>query len=298
MSSAPISILSGEAQRAPMHADATASPNRRITIIEPRSGWRLVSPHEIWEYRELLYFLTWRDIKVQYKQTVLGPLWAVLRPVVQLVIFSVIFGKLAGIRSDHGPYPVFAFAGILPWAFFSNAVVASTGSLLSHSYLLSKIYFPRILLPTSSIGSGLVTLGINFVIYFAVALCYGHRPGPAVMFLPLLVLLTAMIALGMGYLLAGLTVIYRDIRFVVGSAIGAWMYLSPVIYPVTLVPERYQWLLILNPMTGVIGAYRTVLLNQPADWRSLSFSIGFAIVVFVTGVFVFHRTERRVADVA
>ena len=284
---------------APCREDFSSSGGGRpATVIAPKRGWQAVNFSEIWHHRELLYFLVWRDIKVQYKQTMLGPLWAVLRPLANLLVFSLIFGTLAGLPSDGVPYPIFLYAGMLPWTFFSSALVSSTNSLLSHASLLSKIYFPRFLLPTASVAANVVNLAINFAIYGGIMLWYRHLPGLSVLLLPLLVLLTAMLALGIGCFLAGLTVIYRDIRFVVGSMIGAWMYLSPVIYPMTLVPEGYRWLLVLNPMTGIIGAFRSVLLNQPVPWSALGFSVAFALAMFVIGFYFFHRTERRVVDVA
>ena len=302
MSSVPLAIPAGRSQTPAGPEPSAERPlpraNLPATVIEPSKGWRTGNIRELWRYHELLYFLSWRDIKVQYKQTVLGPAWAVLRPVANLVVFSVVFGKLVGIPSGGVAYPIFVYAGLLPWMFFSTSVVSSSNSLLSHAHLLSKIYFPRVLLPAASISSSLVTFGVNFGIYVFLMIWYAQAPGLTVLLLPLLVVLASMTALGVGYLLAGLAVIYRDIRFLVPSMVQLWMYLSPVIYPVTLVPEPYRRLLVLNPMTGIIGGFRATLLNQPVDFWSLGFSTVFALMVFVVGLCVFHRTERRFADVA
>lgn len=302
VTSVPFTIPTGPARMPEGPTPSMETPLREsdlpATVIEPRKGWLAIDLKGLWRYHELLYFLAWRDIKVQYKQTVLGPLWAILRPLANLVIFSFVFGKLAGIPSDGVPYPIFVYAGLLPWMFFSGAVASSSNSMLNHAHLLSKIYFPRVLLPAASISSCLVTFLISCALYAWLMVWYAHLPGPTALLLPLLVVLTALTALGMGYLLAGLAVIYRDVRFLVPSLVQLWMYLSPVIYPATLVPERYRWLLLLNPMTGIIGGFRSVLLNQPVDWLSLGISVLFAGVLFVVGLFVFHQTERRFADVA
>lgn len=301
MSTAPIAIDKKAASMADASAASTHDRSKAalpVTVIEPSRGWRAVNFREVLQYHELLYFLIWRDVKVQYKQTILGPLWAVLRPVVNLVIFSVIFGQLAGMPSDDLPYPIFVYAGMLPWSFFSSAVVSSTGSLLTHAQLISKVYFPRLLLPPASMGFAFVTFLISFVIYGGLMLWFDCLPGLSVVFLPGLILLTILTALSVGYLLAGLTVIYRDLRFVVTSMVGAWMYLSPVIYPVTLIPEQHRWILMLNPMTGIIDGFRSVLLNRPMEWQSLLFSIGFTVVAMIIGLLVFRRSERHMIDVA
>lgn len=275
----------------------TGLPGHEATVVEARRGWHLGNWKELRRYHELLFFLVWRDVKVQYKQMVLGPVWAVLRPLINLVVFAVIFGAVIGVPSD-GPYPVMVQAGLLPWMFFAGAVTAASNSLVSQSHLISKVYFPRVLLPMSAIGSGLLTLGINFVIYAGLMVYYEVWPGVAVLLLPLLVLLTATLALGVGLLFAGLTVIYRDMRFMTASLVQVWMYLSPVIYEVKIIPEAYRWVLILNPMTGVIDAFRAVLLDRPLDWVSLSVSAACAALSLIIGLLVFHRTEQHFVDVA
>lgn len=267
-------------------------------VIRPRKGWIGIDWAELVRYRELLYFLVWRDVKVRYKQTVLGAAWAVIQPVFSMVIFSIIFGKFAKIPSEGLPYPIFVYAGLLPWTFFSNAVRQSGMSLVNQSHLLTKIYFPRLFVPAACIGAGLVDFALSFGVYLGIMLWYMHLPGLTVLLLPLLVLLTIITALGTGYLLAGLTVTYRDFRFVIPFMMQAWMYASPVVYPMTLLPEKYRWIMALNPMSGVIGGFRSTLLNQPIDWSGLGISSLTAISIFLFGLHNFRRVERRFADIA
>jgi lipopolysaccharide transport system permease protein len=275
-----------------------ASTAADVLVIEPQRGWRSIDLGELWRYRELLYFLIWRDIKVRYKQTVIGAAWAILQPVCQMVIFSVIFGAFAKIPSDGLPYPIFVYAGLLPWTFFANAVSQSSVSLVNQSQLLTKVYFPRLFIPSSSIGVGLVDFSLSFCVYICLMLWYGHAPGVSVVLLPLLLLLTMMTALGVGVFLASVTVAYRDFRLVVPFMVQIWMYLSPVVYAVTLVPEKYRWIMVLNPMTGIIGGFRSALLNQPVNWNALGISAVISSLVLFVGVSNFRRTERRFADIA
>ena len=268
------------------------------TVIRPRKGWINIDWAELYRYRELLFFLTWRDILVRYKQTVLGVAWAVLQPVFMMVVFTVIFGRLAKIDSEGLPYAVYVYAGLLPWTFFSNAVSQAGLSLVNQQALLTKIYFPRLFVPTSSVGAGLVDLAISFLVYGVILAVYGIVPSAGIIWLPLLVVLAVLAALGFGYTLAALTVSYRDFRFLVPFMMQAMMYISPVVYPVTLVPERYHWLLALNPMTGIIGAFRSAVLDTPWNPTTLVVSTLVTLVLFVFGLFFFRRTERRFADVA
>jgi lipopolysaccharide transport system permease protein len=284
-------------QGAPQTAAAGAD-DVPVMVIEPKKGWLAVDFKELWHYRELLYFLVWRDVKVRYKQTVLGAAWAIIQPVFSMVIFSVIFGNFAKIPSDGVPYPIFVFAGLLPWTFFSNAVSQSGVSLIAQTGLLTKIYFPRLYIPTSSIGVALVDLALSFVVYVAIMLWFMHLPGLSALLLPLLVLLVVMASAGVGYLLASVTVKYRDFRHIIPFMMQAWMYASPVVYPVTLLPEEYRWIMALNPMAGIIGGFRSALLNQPMDWQSLGISSGVAVVIFILGLYNFRRSERWFADIA
>ena len=268
------------------------------TVIQPRKRGFALDLGELARFHELLYFLSWRDIKVRYKQTVLGAAWAVLQPVLSMIIFSVIFGKFAKIPSDGSPYPIFVYAGLLPWTFFQNAVAQSGVSLVNQSHLITKVYFPRIFIPTSSVGGVLIDFGLSFLVYVAIMFWYMHLPGISVLLLPVLVLMTIITALGTGYFLSSLTVTYRDLRFVIPFMLQAWMFASPVVYPVTMLPERYRWIMSLNPMTGIIGGFRSALLDKPVDWQSLAISAAVMTLIFILGVTNFRRTERRFADIA
>lgn len=275
-----------------------ANVNIQETLIRPRPGWIAIDWRELWESRELLYFLIWRDIAVRYKQTVLGVAWAVIQPVFSMLIFTVIFGKLAKMPSDGSPYAIFVYAGLLPWTFFSNAVTTSSQSLVNQQALLTKIYLPRLFVPAGPVGSGLVDLAISFVVFACLMLFYRVAPGWGVLALPLLVLLTLVAALGTGLTLAAITVTYRDFRYVIPFMIQAWMYLSPVIYPVSMVPERWQWLLAVNPLVGIIDGFRSALLGVPWNLQNLAVSAVSASALLVYGLFYFRKTERRFADIA
>ena len=267
-------------------------------VIRARSGWVPIDWKELREHRELLYFLVWRDIKVRYKQTVLGVAWAVIQPIFGMVVFTIIFGNFARIPSDGMPYAVFVYAGLLPWTFFSNGVSQAGQSLVNQQHLLTKIYFPRLFVPAASFGVAAVDLAFSFGVLAGVMAFYRAAPSWGIIWLPGLVLLTAMAGLGIGLILAALTVSYRDFRFVIPFMLQAWMYLSPVVYPVTLVPEKYRWALALNPMAGIIDAYRSAILGTPWRLGTLAISAVVSVVVFAFGLFYFRRTERRFADIA
>jgi lipopolysaccharide transport system permease protein len=275
-----------------------ANPDITETIVRPRPGWIAIDWKELWESRELLYFLVWRDIAVRYKQTVLGVVWAIIQPVFSMLIFTVIFGKLAKLPSDGSPYAIFVYAGLLPWTFFSNAVSSASQSLLNQQALLTKIYLPRLFVPAGPVGSGLVDLAISFGVFACLMVFYRVSPGWGVLVVPLLVLLTLIAGLGVGLALAAITVTYRDFRYVIPFMIQAWMYLSPVIYPVSMVPERWQWLLAINPMVGIIDGFRAALLGAPWNISTLAVSSVSAAVLLIYGLFYFRKTERRFADVA
>jgi len=265
-------------------------------VIEAGRGAAL-SLRELWQYRELLYFFVWRDIKVRYKQTVIGAAWALLQPFCAMVIFSIIFGSFARIPSEGLPYPIFVYAGLLPWTLFANSLSQSSLSLVSQARLVTKVYFPRLYIPVASAGVGLVDFALSFCIYIGLMLWYGHAPGASVLLLPLLLALTVVTALGFGLLLASMTAAYRDFRIVVPFLVQTWLYLSPVVYPVTLVPERYRWIMLLNPMTGVIGGFRSVLLNRPLEWTALGIAALVATAVLLLGLRCFRNRERRLADI-
>ena len=272
--------------------------HRIENIIRPRPGWIAVDWRELWDSRELLVFLVWRDITVRYKQTVLGVAWAVLQPVFSMVVFTIIFGNLAKLPSDGVAYPVFVYAGLLPWMFFSNAVTGASQSLISQQALLTKIYLPRLFVPAAAVGGGLVDMAVSFAVFAVLMMVYGVTPGLGLLALPLLVALTAVAALGIGLTLAAVTVTYRDFRYVVPFLIQAGLYLSPVIYPVGLVPERWRWVLALNPMTGIIEGFRSSLLGKPWQFDTLAISVLVSTLLLVYGLFYFRKMERRFADVA
>jgi len=269
-----------------------------ITIIEPKTGLVPVDFREIWNYRELLYFLTKRDIKVRYKQTVLGGLWAVIQPAFTMLVFTLFFGRLAKMPSDGLPYPIFVYAGLLPWTYFANAVSASGNSLVGSSNLITKVYFPRIVVPASAALAGLLDFFIALFVLAALMIWYQFLPGPAILLFPFLVALTFLCAVGVGLWLSALNVQYRDIRYAIPFLIQVWMFVSPVIYPVSLVHGNYQWLLALNPMGGVIHAYRASLLgHQPIDWGLLGLSTLIILALFLGGLYYFRRMEKVFADV-
>ncbi len=268
-----------------------------VTVIEPLKGWRMLDWRELWAYRELLWVLTARDVKVRYKQTVLGAAWAVLRPVTAMLIFSVVFGRLAKMPSDGIPYPIFVFAALLPWTFFSAAVSASGQSLVGSTHLVSKVYFPRLIIPLSSIGAGVVDLLVSTSILLVMMIWYGVGWTSHLFAAPLLIAAAIFTALGIGTLLSALTVAYRDFTHITPFMVQIWMYITPVIFPLSLVPERWQWAMFLNPMTGIIEGSRSVFLGRPFDFGGLGISLGVATLIFAVGVAYFEKVERRFADI-
>lgn len=252
---------------------------------------------ELWAYRELLWVLTARDIKVRYKQAVLGAAWAVIRPFTTMIIFSVLFGALAKFPSDGYPYPVFVFAGLLPWTFFATALTASAQSLVGSSNLINKVYFPRLILPLASAGSGLVDMLVSTVVLLMMMLWYGVPWTLGLLAVPLLLVVLVFAALGIGTLLCALTVSYRDFAHITPFLVQLWMYVTPVVFPVSLVPQQWQWLLYLNPMTGLVEAFRAAFLGKPIDIQSLGLSLAVAMAMFTVGIAYFEKVERRFADI-
>jgi lipopolysaccharide transport system permease protein len=267
-----------------------------VTIIQP-SKWRSLDLKELWAYRELLWVLTERDVRVRYKQTVLGIAWAVLQPVLSMIIFSIFFGKLAKMPSDGLPYPIFVYAALLPWTFFANAINQSSSSLVSSSNLISKVYFPRLIIPLSSVGTWLIDFVIAGLILLVMMLFYGIGWTWNLLFAPFLLLAVIFTALGVGTLLSALTVAYRDFRYVVPFMVQIWMFATPVVYPASLVPEQWQWLLYLNPMAGLIEGFRACFLGLPFDFGAIAISFSIATAFFVLGILYFERVERRFADI-
>lgn len=266
--------------------------------IEPSRGWFRLPLRDLWEYHELLYFLVWRDVKVRYKQTVLGAAWAIIQPLFTMVVFSIVFGRLAKIPSDGLPYPIFAYCGLLPWQLFSHALTESGNSLVGNQNLLTKVYFPRVVIPLAAILTGLVDFGVAFLVLLAMMAYYGIAPTVAVVFVPLFMLLALATALGVGVWLAALNVRYRDVRYTIPFLVQFWLFATPVAYPASLVPESWRALLGVNPMAGVIEGFRWALLGKGAGpGPLLMISMAVVLVVLVTGLGYFGRTERTFADV-
>jgi lipopolysaccharide transport system permease protein len=271
---------------------------RKLTIIAPRSGWQAIDVRELWRYRDLLYYLAWRDVKVRYKQTVLGAAWAIIQPVLTMIVFSVFFGNLGGMNHQVDvPYPIFVYAGILPWGFFSAAVAQCAQSVIGSSNLVSKVYFPRLIVPFASVGAALVDFAISFGVMFLLMLIYGVSLSAQLWLIPGLVVATLMVALGVGAGLAALTVTYRDFRYVVPFLIQLWMLASPVAYPMEVIPPAWRLAYALNPLAGLISGYRSALLGTPLHVGPLAVSCLVAVVCFALGCAYFRRIERRFADI-
>jgi len=266
-------------------------------IIRPSQEWLPLSLSSVWEYRDLLYFLVWRDIKVRYKQTFLGILWAVLQPALMTLAFFVFFGRLAGVPSEGIPYPVFAFSGILPWQLFAFALAESSNSLVSNERLVTKVYFPRVIIPLASVLAGLVDFLVGFLVLLAMMLFWGIAPSVAAWTLPFFIFLVLAAALGVGFWFAALNVQYRDVRYTLPFIIQFWLFLSPVVYPTSLVPEPWRILYGVNPMVGAIEGLRWALLGQRGLGLELVSSILTTAFLFLGGLCYFRRIERSFADV-
>ena len=277
----------------------TSPQGNRVVLIEPPRGWPSLALGELFAYRGLLLHLVWRDVKSRYSQTVLGAGWAVLQPVLSMIVFSIIFGRFARVPSDGVPYPVFSLAALVPWSYFSAALTGSSNSLVNSRSLLTKVYFPRLVIPASPVLAALVDFGIAFIVLLLVMAGYGLTPRlELVWMLPLLLAIASMTALGAGSLLAALNVQYRDVRHVSPFLVQIWMYGSPIVYSITLVPSAYQTIYALNPLAGVITGFRAALLGTaPPTWIQLGLSTLGALMIYAVGTLYFRRTERVFADV-
>lgn len=282
-----------------MAVSAPPAPGPTL-IIEPSRAFPRPNVRELWSYRGLFWFLVWRDVKVRYAQTVLGTAWAVLQPLLTMVIFSVIFGRFARIPSQGVPYPAFALAALVPWTYFSTALAGASTSLTSSTGLITKIYFPRLLIPTAAVVAGLLDLAVGLGLLGAVMLGYGIVPSPlAFVVLPLALFIMLTTLVGAGCWLAALNIQYRDVRFVVPFLVQIWLYASPVIYPLSIVPERYRVLYSLNPMVGAIEGFRGALLGAASmPWSEIALAAAVGVALFASGTLYFRRTERVFADVA
>jgi lipopolysaccharide transport system permease protein len=289
-----MSALNTPSHAAP--AEPAAAEPKPLVVIGARGPLRL-QLRDLWEYRELFYFLVWRDVKVRYKQTILGALWAIIQPVMTMVIFTVVFGRLAGMASDGLPYPVFSYAGLLPWQFFSTAVVAAANSLVASSSMVRKVYFPRLVLPVAAVLSGLVDFAIAFVVLVGLMLWYQIALTPAVLLLPLFLLLAVITASGVGLWLAAINARYRDVRHAVPFLVQFWLFATPVAYPSSLLSEPWRTLYGLNPMVGVVEGFRWALLGSAPPSGTIAFSTIVALALLVSGLFYFQSVERKFADV-
>jgi lipopolysaccharide transport system permease protein len=252
---------------------------------------------ELWQNRELLYFLVWKDIKVKYKQASFGIAWAVLQPLLGTLLFTFLFGRVARLPSDGMPYPLFYFASLLSWTYFSTALVSASNSVVSNTSLVVKVYFPRILLPAAGVIASVLDLAIASVMLAGLIVFYEVPMTPQLLFLPFVLALLIVLAMGVGQFLAALNVNYRDVKHALPFLVQLWFFASPVVYPLSMVPERYQWLVSLNPLTGIIETSRALIVNRPVPWAALWISCGVIAAAYVLGLWYFKRTERRFADV-
>lgn len=277
--------------------DAPAVPSGPTLTLRPKRGWQPIDFAEVWHYRELLWFLAMRDVKVRYKQTALGAAWAVLQPLAAMLVFSLFFGRLARLPSEGIAYPLFAYAGLLPWRLFANALSQASNGLIENEALITKVYFPRIILPLAAIVSSLVDFGIALLLLVAMMLFYGVAPWPGLLLLPGVVVLVVITALAVGLWFSAMNAYYRDFRYTIPFMLEIWLFLSPVVYSSTLVPETWRWLYGLNPMAGVIDAFRWSLLGTTSPPGPMwGVSLGMVALLLIGGAFFFRRLERNLAD--
>jgi len=268
-----------------------------LLLLKPPGRFVRLNLGALWDYRELLYFLVWRDIKVRYKQTALGALWAVLQPVLTMLVFTLLFGRLAKVPSDNIPYPVFVYSALLPWQLFAYALTESSNSLVGSQNLITKVYFPRLVIPLASVLAGLVDFGISFVVLMILMFWYGIHPSAAILTVPLLVILVILTALAVGLWLSALNVKYRDVRYTIPFLTQFWLFITPVAYPSSMIPQKWQILYGLNPMTGVVEAFRWALLGKSSTPDVLLFVSAAAVaLLLVGGLIYFRRLESTFAD--
>jgi len=287
-------VTSNPSVAAPLGSSASGPFTVRI---EPPRGLFALHLREIWDYRDLLYFFVWRDVKVRYKQTAIGILWVVLQPLLTMLVATLFFGRLAKLPSQGLPYSVFCFAGLVPWTYFSTSLLNVTNVVVENQRVITKVYFPRLILPVSAALSGLVDFSIGFVVLFVYTLVFGIHPTFTILFVPLLLLLAILTVLGVGLWLSALNALYRDVRYLIPFLIQFWTLASPVYYSSQLVPQRYRWLYGLNPMAGVIDGFRWALTGRgPAPSSVLIASVAMVLVAVVGGLAFFNRMEGSIAD--
>lgn len=291
--------LAGMRQHSPRPSAAEVASDVPITVVKPTVGWARLRLGELWEFRELVFFFIWRDVKVRYKQTVLGAAWAIIQPLFTMLIFSIFFGRLANMPSDGLPYPLFALAGLVPWMFFMNGLSHGANSLVENEKLLKKVFFPRLVVPIASVLAGLVDFAIASVLLLLAMAYYQIVPSIQVVFLPLFVLLSAVAATGVALWLSALNVQFRDVRYVVPFLAQVWMFATPIAYPSSLLSESWQLVYALNPMVGVVEGFRWSLLNAgEPPWGVFIISWLVSLTWLVSGAFFFRRVERNFADIA
>jgi len=283
----------------------TTQAHEEILVLRPSRGWSALNLLDLWRYRELIYFLIWRDIKVRYKQTVLGASWAILQPFLTMVVFTIFFGNLAKVPSDNVPYPIFSYTGLLPWGLFAKALTDAGRSMVVNRSMITKIYFPRLVIPLASVLAGVVDFLLAFIVLIGMMIYYNSPVGgsydfsirSAILSLPLFLLLTVVTALGVGLWLSALNVLYRDINYIMPFLTQLWFFITPIAYPSSMIPEKWQLIYALNPMTGVVEGFRWALLGtETAPGPMLVVSTTISIIILVTGLFYFRRMERTFAD--
>lgn len=272
-------------------------PEEPVVLIDPSKSRGGLNFRDLWDHRELLYFLTWRDLKVRYKQTALGVAWVIMQPLLATLIFTVFLGRLARVPSDGIPYPVFVYAGLLPWTFFANALGSAGNSLVGNAQLITKVYFPRMIIPGAALAGRLVDFAVAFLILIGLMIYYGVAVSWNIMMLPVLVVLIALFALGFGMWVSALNVKYRDVLVLLPVLMQFWMFVSPVLYSSNLIPERWRLIYTLNPLTGIIDNFRASLFNQDFNWPALAVSTVATVVLLVYSVYFFRRMEKTFADV-
>ena len=281
----------------PAEGVAEQLPVRPVIRIVGGRRWTAFEPKALWHHRDLFYFLVWRDVKVRYRQTALGVIWAILQPLLTMVVFTVLFGKLARVPSDGQPYSIFVYAGLLPWNFFNNAVTNSSNSLVTSVALITKVYFPRLVIPVAAVGAALVDFGVSGVILFLMARYYGIAASfRLLMLLPLTLLLT-IFSMAVGMWLSALNVKYRDVRYALPFILNIWMYATPIIYPVSFIPVHWRWILILNPLGGIIQGFRSAIFSLPLHTGELLASSSIVLVALGYAVYTFQRMEKEFADI-
>lgn len=272
-------------------------PDEPLFVVEPRKSGIKFHFKDWWTYRELLYFLIWRDVKIRYKQTLLGAAWAIIQPLLTMVIFTFIFGRVAQIDSEGIPYPVFAYAALLPWTFFANAITSSGNSIVGSAHLITKVYFPRMIIPVSAVGAGLVDFAVAFPMLVALMFYYNIPLTLSLLLFVPLVLLTTLLAIAVGMWLSAINVKYRDVKFAIPFLVQIWMYVSPVAYPSSVVPARWRTIYSLNPFVGIIDGYRAALFGRAIDWKEIGISLVLTLILLGYASFQFRRMEKGFADI-